>query len=232
MFRPIAVINRFSSESMVVVLYRIGMVMSRWWDLNMWYLLYAIVMGHTGVGVSVMCAILGCAAQVCLLAAVLCGSPAVVCPFPDSTCRESVQLFTNLVFYHLRLCSCFLKPTLHFFMQSGHLNWYMQRQSLAEGEPVLSGEVFVPSSFISMSSSYCMSMSSSSSSSSSSLCKSSSSFNFAANVMGINPVTCKLFSVSVTILYNYIRFCRLSMISRCNFLQPRYCWICTNLSSF
>ena len=27
-----------------------------------------------------MCAILGCAAQVCLLAAVLCGSPATVCP--------------------------------------------------------------------------------------------------------------------------------------------------------
>ena len=36
-------------------------------------------------GVSVMCAILGCAAQVCLLAAVLCGSPAIVCPFPMST---------------------------------------------------------------------------------------------------------------------------------------------------
>jgi len=29
----------------------------------------------------VMCAILGCTAQVCLLAAVLCGSPAIVCPF-------------------------------------------------------------------------------------------------------------------------------------------------------
>ena len=29
MFRPIAAIIRFSSESMVVVLYRIGMVMSR-----------------------------------------------------------------------------------------------------------------------------------------------------------------------------------------------------------
>ena len=32
MFLPIAVIIRFSSESMVVVLYRIGMVMSRWSD--------------------------------------------------------------------------------------------------------------------------------------------------------------------------------------------------------
>ena len=32
-----------------------------------------------------MCAILGCAAQVCLLAAVLCESPATVCPYPMST---------------------------------------------------------------------------------------------------------------------------------------------------
>jgi len=32
-----------------------------------------------------MCAILGCAAQVCLLAAVLCGSPVTVCPYPMST---------------------------------------------------------------------------------------------------------------------------------------------------
>jgi hypothetical protein len=43
----------------------------------------------TGVGgiydLSVMCAILGCAAQVCLLAAVLCGSAAIVCPFPMCT---------------------------------------------------------------------------------------------------------------------------------------------------
>ena len=30
MFRPIAAIIRFSSESMMVVLYRIGMAMSRW----------------------------------------------------------------------------------------------------------------------------------------------------------------------------------------------------------
>ena len=37
--------------------------------------------GTRGGGLSVMRAILGCAAQVCLLAAVLCGSPAIVCPF-------------------------------------------------------------------------------------------------------------------------------------------------------
>jgi len=41
-------------------------------------LLYAIFKGHVGGGGSVMCAILGCPAQVCLLAAVLCGSPATV----------------------------------------------------------------------------------------------------------------------------------------------------------
>jgi len=35
-----------------------------------------------------MCAILGCAAQVCLLDAVLCGSPATVCPYPMSTAGE------------------------------------------------------------------------------------------------------------------------------------------------
>ena len=32
-----------------------------------------------------MCAILGCTAQVCLLAVVLCGSPLTVCPYPMST---------------------------------------------------------------------------------------------------------------------------------------------------
>ena len=32
-----------------------------------------------------MCAILVCTAQVCLLAAVLCGSPVTVCPYPMST---------------------------------------------------------------------------------------------------------------------------------------------------
>ena len=32
-----------------------------------------------------MYVILGCTAQICLLAAVLCESPAIVCPFPVST---------------------------------------------------------------------------------------------------------------------------------------------------
>ena len=41
--------------------------------------------GTGGGEVSVLCAILGCAAQVCLLDAVLCESPATVCPYPMST---------------------------------------------------------------------------------------------------------------------------------------------------
>ena len=36
------------------------------------------------MGVSLLCAMLGCAAQICLLAAVLCGSPATVYPYPRS----------------------------------------------------------------------------------------------------------------------------------------------------
>ena len=38
-----------------------------------------LFIGGTGGGISVMCAILECAA------AVLCGSPATVCPYPMST---------------------------------------------------------------------------------------------------------------------------------------------------
>ena len=71
MFRPTAGIIRFSSESMVVVLYRIGMVMSRRWDLIICDVCYMLLLRDTGGGwgLSVMCAILGCTAQVCLLAA-------------------------------------------------------------------------------------------------------------------------------------------------------------------
>ena len=87
MFRPNAAIIRFSSKSMVVVLYRIGMGMSRWWYLSICDVCYMLFLRGTAGrgGGSVMCAILGCAAQVCLLAAVLCGSPATVCPYPMST---------------------------------------------------------------------------------------------------------------------------------------------------
>ena len=42
-----------------------------------------------------MCAILGCADQVCLLAAVLCGSPVTVCPYPMSTVGGPGQRVTG-----------------------------------------------------------------------------------------------------------------------------------------
>jgi len=38
-----------------------------------------------------MCTILGCTAQVCLLAAVLYGSPSIVCPFPMPTAGGLLQ---------------------------------------------------------------------------------------------------------------------------------------------
>jgi len=47
-FRPIAAIIRFSSESMLVVLYRIGMGMSRWWDLNIRDVCYMLLLRGTG----------------------------------------------------------------------------------------------------------------------------------------------------------------------------------------
>ena len=50
--------------------------------------------GTGGWGVSVMCAILGCAAQVCLLAAVLCGSLFTVCPYPMSTADSTPFVYT------------------------------------------------------------------------------------------------------------------------------------------
>ena len=43
-----------------------------------------LFIGGMGGGISVMWAILGCAALVCLLAAVLCGSPFTVFPYPMS----------------------------------------------------------------------------------------------------------------------------------------------------
>jgi len=60
-------------------------------------------------------------------------------------CRLVIPLsnaaFKNPVLCHLLLCSIIQKTTLHIFVQSDHLNWYMQRHSLAEGEPLLSGEI-------------------------------------------------------------------------------------------
>jgi len=86
MFRPNVNTMSFTSESMLVVLFRIGMVMTRWWDLRISDVCYMLFLEGTNWGwVSLMCAMLWCAAQVCLLAAVLCVSPPTVCPYPMST---------------------------------------------------------------------------------------------------------------------------------------------------
>ena len=82
MFRPIVAISRFTSESTVVLLYRIGMDVSRWCDLSICDVCYMLFIGGTGGGEGGICNVRypGGAALVCLLAAVLCGSPATVCP--------------------------------------------------------------------------------------------------------------------------------------------------------
>ena len=51
MFRPNVAIIRFSSESMVAVLYRIGMGMSRWWDLSICEVCYMLFLRGTGGGI-------------------------------------------------------------------------------------------------------------------------------------------------------------------------------------
>ena len=52
MFRPNVAIIRFSSESMVVVLYWIGMGMSRWWDLSICDVCYMLYLrGAVGGGI-------------------------------------------------------------------------------------------------------------------------------------------------------------------------------------
>ena len=52
-----------------------------------------------------MCAILGCAAQVCLLAAVLRGSPTTVCPYPMST-AGGLLLWVVYIMNAVYSCSC------------------------------------------------------------------------------------------------------------------------------
>jgi len=59
MFRPITAIIRFSSENMVKVLYRIGMIMSRWWDLIICDVRYMLLLRDTGGrGGGVICDVL------------------------------------------------------------------------------------------------------------------------------------------------------------------------------
>jgi hypothetical protein len=58
---------------------------------------------------------------------------------------QAVSTFTNPVLYHPWLCSNLLNPTLHFFLQSGHLNMYMHHHhSLALAEPLLYGKFESP----------------------------------------------------------------------------------------
>jgi hypothetical protein len=64
-----------------------------------------------------------------------------VCHTTCSYSFQAVSTFTNPFLYHPWLCSNLLKPTLHFFLQSGHLNWYMHHHSLAQAEPLLYGEI-------------------------------------------------------------------------------------------
>ena len=105
MFRPIAAIIRFSTTSMLVVFYRIGMFMSGWWDLiipDVCYKLWLWVHWTRGGGLSAMCAILGCTAQVCLPAAVL---------------RVSADIFVH--FRCLLLAVCYIYEE---FTKNNHLN--------------------------------------------------------------------------------------------------------------
>ena len=54
---------------------------------------------------------------------------------------QAVYTFAYPVLYHPWLCSIILKPTLHYFFQSGHLNRHMYHHSLAQAEPLLYGEI-------------------------------------------------------------------------------------------
>jgi len=87
MFRPNVAIIRFTSESIMILLYRIGMDMSRWWDLSICDVCYMLFIGVTGGRICNL-RYPGCTALVCLLAAVLCRSPSTVCPYPMSTAGE------------------------------------------------------------------------------------------------------------------------------------------------
>jgi len=83
MFLANMAVISFTSENMMVLLYRIGMGISRWRVLSICDVCYMLFIGGN-VGGSEICAILVCAAQVCLLAAVLCGSTVTVIPYPMS----------------------------------------------------------------------------------------------------------------------------------------------------
>ena len=69
-----------------------------------------------------------------------------ILPFHNSSlCRlQVISSFTNVVPYHPWIYSIILKPKLHSFVQSEHLNWYRHHQSPAEGETLFSGEISFP----------------------------------------------------------------------------------------
>jgi len=59
-------------------------------------------------------------------------------PLPNAEYRQSLPS-NKPVLHHLWLRRIILKTTLHIFMQSDHLNWYMQHHSLAEStSPIIS----------------------------------------------------------------------------------------------
>ena len=54
---------------------------------------------------------------------------------------QARSTFTNIFLYPTWLYTNILKPTLHLFLHSGHLNRYMHHHSLAPAEPLLCGEI-------------------------------------------------------------------------------------------
>jgi len=49
---------------------------------------------------------------------------------------------SQILFSHRWISSIILKPTLHIFLQSAHLNWYMQHHYLMQVQPLLSEEIY------------------------------------------------------------------------------------------
>ena len=60
-----------------------------------------------------MCANLGCAAQVCLLTAILCGSAATVCPYPMSAAGGLLEIAMRSINYYPHVPVIGLQVVLH-----------------------------------------------------------------------------------------------------------------------
>ena len=64
------------------------------------------------------------------------------CHTTASCSLQAVSTFTNLVLYHLALCSIILQTAMHFFLQSDLFNWYMHHHhSVVQREPLLFREI-------------------------------------------------------------------------------------------